>query len=565
MDVHVSIDFNDDLWFASQAWDEEKLRGLIGAYAERGIRGIHWLDQGGIDDGIHDKNGYIDRLGTAWDFIRRVPDPLRVVADEAHRHGMQVYSVLKCFDLCCGMPWCTRPAGYRHEPPVGLPLVGGEGVLAHRWIREHPEMRAELHPTLQERTERRPIRKIRLWHESADLKGGEFQLFISENNRDYQSVAMHLAITCQEHNRRPPVFVPAPDKAFGAESAFTCFEFTDLNIGAPFIAVTYSGPKPIANTLAALVEIEDSAGERVPFTFGLGPVRTPQERAPDWRSAGIAFDAAFNTPIPGRGWTMTESGGRHRIELGPQSFLGLARGRNKHLSGVIELAYPQARQWLTAMASRAVDAGCDGVDIRMTTHTESLDWENYGFGAPVVEEFLRRHGVDIRTQPFDRAKWRRLRGSYVEMLLDETRSMLHAKGKKLSFQMSKLYDRPAEELCFHEIHFDWRKWCDEHIFDIANFVNFTFRESFYGEAVSRCRAAGIPMMMTPSMHSATDEDWARDAVELFDRCLQDGIDVFNIYESAAVVRLQQHGFEFLSPTLWKLVNQYRRHNSATVS
>jgi hypothetical protein len=66
------------------------------------------------------------------------------------------------------------------------------------------------------------------------------------------------------------------------------------------------------------------------------------------------------------------------------------------------------------------------------------------------------------------------------------------------------------------------------------------------------------------MHSARDEDWARDAVALFNHCLDDGIDVFNIYESAAVIRLQKQGFEFLSPTLWKLVEQYRRRSTAAV-
>ena len=104
MDFHVTIDFNDDLWYAEQPWDEQKLREMVRAYAQRGIRALHWLDQGGIHDGIHDKGGYIDRLGTAWDFIQRVPDPLRVVANEAHRHGMRVYSVIKCFDLAAGCP-----------------------------------------------------------------------------------------------------------------------------------------------------------------------------------------------------------------------------------------------------------------------------------------------------------------------------------------------------------------------------------------------------------------------------------------------------------------------------
>jgi hypothetical protein len=557
MEFHVSIDFNDDLWLAKQRWDEEKLRALIRTYAERGIRGIHWQDQGTIHDGVYDKGGYIDRLGTAWDFIQRVPDPLNVVADEAHKHNLQVFSYIKVFDLSASMPWNALPAGEPHHPPTGVPYIGGEGPLAHRWIRENPDLRAELHPALQETQPRHPIRSIRLWHDAANLPKGDFQIFTSHNNRNYSLYAGPQTISMTDRRRRTPIFVPAPNLEYGPEALVTCVEFSDLCIEAAFIAIVPVQPTQLGNTLAALVEMEDSQGQNAVFTYGLGPIMTPEIRLPDWRTAGIAFDGAYNTPVPGRGWTMTQSGGRFRVEVSGRGFVGLARGRNQFLGGVVELAYPQVRDWIKNIAMQAVEAGCDGVDIRTSTHTESLDWENYGFGRPVIDEFKRRHGVDITKQSFDRALWRKLRGDYFDLMLQEVGDATRARGKLFSVQLYDYYDKTADEFCYHEIYFDWRKWCRERRMDIVNLKSFKFRNSFYPEVVKLCHDTGIPLMMTPSMHSATDEVWASEGRELFEHCVNDGIGVYNIYESAAVMRLGEQGFEPRCPTMWKLLDEFR--------
>lgn len=558
MDFHVTIDFNDDLWFAKKEWTEELLRELIRAYARRGIKAIHWIDQGTIDDGIHDRGGYIDRLGTAWDFIQRVPRPLEVVADEAHRQGIKAYSVLKCFDLGFGMPWCVRPAGDPHDPPTGISFVGGEGVLAHRWIREHPDRRAKLHPALEEKLPRRPLRAIRIWNQSRELPQCAFALFGSENNRDYRRYTGPQKFNALLRRRRPPLFATAPQESFGPEAEFACVEFSGLDLHAPFMAVVPEQPCKLANTLSALAELEDDSGNTVAFTYGLVPVMDPENRTPGWRTAGIAFDAAIQTPVPGRGWTREYSGGRYTVDIGERGFVGLARGRNRYLAGVVELAYADTRQWLCNMASQALDFGCDGVDIRLTTHTESLDWENYGFGPPIAEEFKRRHGVDLLREPFDRASWRRLRGEYVDALLQEAGTQVRRRGKTFSVQLSNLFDTRAEDICFHEIYFDWKRWLTQRWMDIGNLNSFAFREPFYAAAVKLCHDMDVQLQMTPSMHSARDEDWQRDGPDLFDACIRDRFAAFNIYESASVARLEKGGIEFLCPSLWKLVEKYQK-------
>ena len=180
MDFHVTVDFNDDILFARAEWTEEALRELVRGYAERDIRAVHWIDYGGLGDGFWDAGA-----GSAWSsaagrFVERVPDPLAVVADECHRRGIRAYSVLKVFDLAMGMPWSNAPVGVPPEGKPRLAHIGGTGGSAMRAIVESPGIRSRLHPSLIAEARGRPIRTIRLWHESARLgEVGPPAIFVS--------------------------------------------------------------------------------------------------------------------------------------------------------------------------------------------------------------------------------------------------------------------------------------------------------------------------------------------------------------------------------------------------
>src|SRR5690348_17622517 len=48
--------------------------------------------------------------------------------------------------------------------------------------------------------------------------------------------------------------------------------------------------------------------------------------------------------------------------------------------------------------------------------------DEYGFNEPIVSEFKRRHGVDIRNQPFDKQAWYVLRGEYMTQFIRDRKS-----------------------------------------------------------------------------------------------------------------------------------------------
>jgi len=557
MEFYVTFDFADDVLQAKQPWTEEWLRKIVRGYGERGVSAIHWIQTAGACKFPSDK--------MAWSaFLETVPEALAVVADECHKNGMRCISIIKINDRVLAMPFTPRKVTFDEKGNIEQDFLGGKFGYVHPWTLKHPEMRAELHTSLQEKLPRKPVSAIRLWHEGPNLPETPFEIYVSKDNRDYTLYTGPMSIKFGERRRKPPVFVPAPDRAFGPEGTFTSIEISGLNIAEPFFAVAAKEPTELANTMSALAEIIDASGKNAAFTYGLVPViadMKDQSRKEDWRKPGIAFDAAFGTDIPGRGWQFMTSGGRHRIDIKKRGLLGFARGKNNYLSGIQEYSYPEVRSYCVELVKEALDSGCDGVDIRMNSHTESFDWENYGFGGPIAAEYKKRYGKDITKDKFDRSKWRALRGEYLTQALLEMSAFTRSRGKSFSIQLFGHLDRKSEEICKMEFYWDWKKWIASGFMDALTLGSgWEWKEEFYRELISLCRLGKIPVTMTPSMHSAKDAEWERDLPIFLDYCKRDGFKAFNIYESAAVSLLDSDRLKFTRPPLWKMIGD-RKANS----
>jgi hypothetical protein len=80
-----------------------------------------------------------------------------------------------------------------------------------------------------------------------------------------------------------------------------------------------------------------------------------------------------------------------------------------------------------------VDGDYDGLSFLTYAENFSQRYEDeFGYSEPIVKEFQRRYGVNILREPFEKKKWARLRGEYVETFLRELRSRLAKHGKKLA-------------------------------------------------------------------------------------------------------------------------------------
>ncbi len=171
-------------------------------------------------------------------------------------------------------------------------------------------------------------------------------------------------------------------------------------------------------------------------------------------------------PIEIAGATIYETQFPHYYKFVEQhpEYQAVDRKGKRYYYGVMEWAYPEARRYWTGIIQNLLDKyALDG--IYMDSRVESMAPEyadQFGFNEPVVKEYQRRYGRDIRTEDFDLEQWRALRGEYYTQFLRESAAVIHAHGKKFSFgtQRGDCIGFPLGNM-----KLEWRKWISERIID----------------------------------------------------------------------------------------------------
>jgi len=102
------------------------------------------------------------------------------------------------------------------------------------------------------------------------------------------------------------------------------------------------------------------------------------------------------------------------------------RSRRKRQWGVLCLAYPEVRTHLIRRYQRLLQAGkFDGLFVCLRSQSKPAAFaDQFGFNAPVRQEFLRRYGIDIWQDNFDVTRFRELLGEYVTRFLFELRNTI---------------------------------------------------------------------------------------------------------------------------------------------
>ena len=110
------------------------------------------------------------------------------------------------------------------------------------------------------------------------------------------------------------------------------------------------------------------------------------------------------------------------------------RASQKHQWGVLCLGYPEVRKHLIRRYLRLSREGnFDGLFVCLRSQSRPVEYaDEYGFNDPIHKEYLKRYGIDIRTEDFDLQRWRDLQGEYLTCFLKELRKALNAAHVSLS-------------------------------------------------------------------------------------------------------------------------------------
>jgi HEAT repeat protein len=158
--------------------------------------------------------------------------------------------------------------------------------------------------------------------------------------------------------------------------------------------------------------------------------------------------------------------------------------------GPIEFCYPEARKAVAGYLARYVlDGGYDGIAFLTYAENYSVRYDDeFGFNEPVVAEFKRRHGVDVRRQPFDRDAWSRLRGEYVTAFLRDLHARLAPHKKRVAVCVDGAAPYRATVWggvrTAGNVHLDLETWAKEGLVD-----EVTVYASASDAAIRKCVAA----------------------------------------------------------------------------
>ncbi|MHC4887604.1 MAG: DOMON domain-containing protein, partial [Planctomycetota bacterium] len=291
------------------------------------------------------------------------------------------------------------------------------------FIADHPEFCLRRNPAWQQGLGE-PITAIRVYQSDTSpipLTAKSLELWESKTNRRYTRLR-RPQIKEGLVNRplsvwSPRGLIPGPEKR-----KVRCLTVTGFTSKASCLALQIRKCRDdlaLHNRGSHLVEFVTESGKVVPclvagageipkWGFDFGP-RT--SNSPSWARA----DAGIDSPLWLQGSTLA---------------LGMSREQPFHMPGFQEVAFPEVREFWLSYLKRGIDAGADGVSIRLAHHVGCVDWLAYMYAEPVLEAFRSEFGREPEPCNEDYTRIRIIRGRFYTEFVREASAMARRAGKK---------------------------------------------------------------------------------------------------------------------------------------
>ncbi|MHB8863964.1 MAG: hypothetical protein ACYC6N_16285 [Pirellulaceae bacterium] len=468
-EIHVLCDFMDDLQWGG-VFDQDQLRHFLETYKEWGVTRIYWMSDT-VENGTFDLDTPTNRK--AFETFENTGEFIPAAVKIAHELGMEFYVQFKPFDqvIPCVYAHGNELHWLRNPQRKGIPVRGGCWPWATTWVENHPQFLMARNMTgVREGIDREPIGTLKIVKNNAEptaITRDNLELYVSTDNVTYRKYDAPYTF-CDTVEERPVMIkgVNLNERSTQTETV-RVLTLGGLQIQEPYLAIstqTKSGAPDFANVFYRLIEMYTVQGEAMPFTYG------PCTETTDYNS-WLCHAGLENATFPNYGFGFEISGYLgtawrpqdlldEEIYLdGHRKILGLAKGKNPYISALCP-AHREVKQYWLDQVQKFIDWGADGVDFRWPGHQDTMDWVAYGFNQPVVEEFKNRYGVDIRTQEFDRDKWRKLLGEHYTDFYRQAKALLAQHGRKMQVDVLAVDDParspPLQHYC--NIFHDWPTW-----------------------------------------------------------------------------------------------------------
>ena len=486
--ISVTVDFFGDL--STGLYTPEVIDRMMARIKEMGAQRVYWLYYGEIDPRAPVENTLYGaaKYGTAS--IARIGEPLRAAVPAAHRHGLEIYGVLKPYHT--GMA-TTFPSGSpAANSRTRLGRIGGTLQQVIPFVEQHPEMRIKRRPEDAGASSNDvPVGRLRLLKRDDSptrIRAENLQLWVSSDNYGYQRLPVQLTIA------EGFAFVEQDIRDYYGNlltprgSRVRCLDITGLNLTEKFVVITTNFPDlngDFSNTPVAMLQAYAADGRRLPIVVGTADALWTRPRG--FRRYGLEFDSGFGLipmtldlrdtagDVEAKEWKRNrpeeaEEWKSNRPDLGlgtKGGFVAFARGKNEYLPAAVCESYPEVRDLWLGWIKSMLAAGVDGIDLRVSAHGTLTDEPKaYGFNEPVLAVYRQRFGEPPGGSGHDAAKIAGIRGEFYTEFVQAVSALVRGRNKKMQAHLhaEAFRDNPAHGQLMGfpaNITFDWRKWIEE--------------------------------------------------------------------------------------------------------
>ena len=519
-------------------FDRRALKNLFALYKSWGVNRIDWNYMYRHEEGYYTGYwAYEGALANAQRTYENVGELMPAVAAIAHELDMACFASLKVYDRAFTVP-LFRPEAGKH----GLRGVIGGGIArATKSLLELQHCRMERNTTaLSEGAEKRIVTRIRFESDSEEphrLTPESLRIEVSPDNDAYRPYAGPVGF--QEHRARGRSVV----------------ELSGLSLPERYVAFVTPFREDegrFANTLDGLVRLFDAKGREIPFTYGL---ESHADRFHNWTTRRRHLGAKMASNVWRNGYVFDASGEstydgflkRHRRALdGAPGYLALAKGKARHVV-TLSPSYREVQDLWLREIQECLDAGVDGVDIRIDNHARSQEWEAYGFEAPAAQAYRKRWGTDPRRGRYNAARLRAVRAEHFTEFIRRAGRLVRGRERKfhahiLGFLMRR---HPGER--YMGMKWEWEKWLDERLLDGVTMKGICpwwpeDGKRLFDALTRRAAKANADVWYCANFNVLADRpDWVATFSRLWRESREAGHAGMNLYESAELAQKRTKG------------------------
>ena len=495
--LSVLVDFIDDA--LEVHYTPQKIEQMMTIFRDIGVRRVYWQHYGGLRANWSLWTGHGSTKASRATIQSLEGMPIRVAIQKARKAGLEIYAVIRPYETGISetVPAGSAPAS-QHR---GAPRLGGPAVMLMNFPLDHPEMRIQRRMTnVPANVDSIPIRSIRLFKSDAAetrITADTIEIWTSSDNYQYQKkdVAFTVSETVEPAGHD---FVSHGKVRTAAGTPIRVLTLNGLDLKDRYILVTTTfddSAGDFQNCGTEIIRAYDDAGIEIPTTIATSYGGWKPNRK--FRTGGLSFDTAHGSENLLLDCDNSSAGG---------GFVAICRGKNEFLPGALSPAYPEVRNYWMEFVRECVDAGVDGIDMRVQNHSTWTDEPfAYGFNPPVVDAYQERYGVNILNSEYDAKLLADLRGEYYTAFLRSAAELLHGRGMKLQVHintdlLSPKFSRKVNPFSYpRNVTFDWEQWLTEGIADEATLRSLVLTpediasDSLTQRVVNRCRELNVPL------------------------------------------------------------------------